>query len=455
MAWGGCLLALGLVGIGAALVWWSCPDASPPPQAVVATGTGAPPAVTVAAAASAQYSAREPVAAAPAEAAAPMGSAPDPGPVYASGRVFGPAPLPLLQVRAVQVVEQRFEWRDDLAFVLHGDGTFELRGRDADRAPVRQFLDVRAEGCAPVSPVDFAAGDRDLQIHLEPGGTLTVRLLVGPTVLAHPEVLRCEWRGLDDADWVGCNPVAADGALELLVPGLATDTYALRVRFVGDPEPLFAVGNLLVHPGEELRDARLLDVDLRHLRAVRLRLVEQGKLVDVAGSWVPSGLDRIDEALTGFEHGVAWIGCRDTIDVVVSAANRQLVRVAGPGCDTDIAMEPALDVMLQLEDLPPAPQGAWYTVAWLAPPGGLISAHALFDLVDATYPFVLPAGGRLQLSIPEPGEIGFRLQLVRRTPAGDRTAEVATTARHIVTRGEHRWAVTAQQVEAAQAQLDR
>ena len=118
-------------------------------------------------------------------------------------------------------------------------------------------------------------------------------------------------------------------------------------------------------------------------------------------------------------------------------------------------MPRALALALQFEGLGRLPKDCWFTVAWHADAGGLVAAHRLDDLVDAGYPFVVPATGRVGFHIPEPGEIGFRLRLVRHTTDGERAVDVAETTRHVVADGLHRWTVTEQQVAAARAALDR
>lgn len=385
------------------------------------------------------------------QAAAEAGASDGDPSVYACGRVFGPRPLPALEVRVVRVAAGRFEWCDDLRFELRGDGTFAVLGPADDVPASRQFLSVTTAGCAPVAPIHFAYGSRDLELRLVPGGSVTAHLRVDATTRSHPEVLVCELRAAAADSWYEREPTPVADGLEVRFDGLAAATHALRVRLRGDPEALFEVGNLVVHPGREVGDPRLQPIDLRHVRAVRVAVADaSGRALDVALSCHPARADRTDEYPTSYEHGVAWVGCRGDLDVVAFALGMRPVRVRGPARDTTVTVEPELLVTVHLDGLPPLPADCRFVAAAGAPPGGTIATLGLEAACDVGVP-IRVRGSSFTCTVPEPGPVPFRLLLA----AHGAQVEVASTTLWVVQSGEVHWVVDPAAVTAARDRLGR
>jgi hypothetical protein len=149
----------------------------------------------------------------------------------------------------------------------------------------------------------------------------------------------------------------------LRLDGLSEGPSSLRVRLHGEPEPLVVVGDLPLRGGETLRDPRLEAIDLRSVRAVRLRVVDAGGVVrDVMGQTVPTRTDRVGDYGAGILHGVSWVGCRSAFDVLLLAEGMRPTRARGPAQDTDVRVEPALAIALQVDGLPPPPARCSFVV---------------------------------------------------------------------------------------------
>lgn len=375
-------------------------------------------------------------------------------PVLVTGRVFGVDPLPALHVQvARQSRDGKWDWANDIAVDLRADGAFEVLGQITPGQFARHLLQFVAEGCAPVAPLEFVGGERDVQVELRREARLEARVLVDASVLQHPEVLVFETLLPAAHIWLPCQAeVDADG-LVLRLTGLPAGPLSFRARLLGVPEPLVTFGELPLRGGETLRDPRLQAIDLRSVHAVRLRLVdERGAARDVGGQWVPTRPDRVDDEGAGIDHGVTWVGCSDAFDVLLFPEGLRPTRARGPARDLDVRAEAELAIALHIDGLPRPPVGCAFAVVAKPLSRGVVgefAAETVFAL-DRQYP--CDADGKVRLRVVEPGLVELRV-VAQGGIGAIRAAEVSVTKLRFLADGEHRLVVATEAVARALAEL--
>lgn len=377
-------------------------------------------------------------------------------PLLATGRVFGVLPLPQLDVSVARAtVTGEYEWVTDIGVDLHEDGSFEVFGRINAEQATRHLLQFSAADCVTVAPVWFRGGERDLKVVLQRGASLEAHVLVDDSVLQHPEVLVFETRSAVDEEWYWRGPEVDGSQLRLRIGELLPESTSLRVRLAGSPDALVTIENLQLRSGEVFRDPRLQAIDLRSVRAVRLRLVDvNGSTRDVGGDWLPTRRDRADDYLLGMASGIAWIGCRESFDVLVFGEGLLPVRASGPARDTDVptVVEPAMH--LHFDGLPAPPANCRFLVAVQPLTSGLREEFAADVGSVAQREYWCPDDGSVTVRVAAPGLVRFRLHLVRSIGKSKRPAEIVVREVQCLSDGEqHRFDVAAQDVQRALSEL--
>lgn len=201
--------------------------------------------------------------------------------------------------------------------------------------------------------VDVDAGDRDVRLLLRRTGAIAGRLEVGPDV--PPEELRLRVSpvdpdgSLEQVRWEASRPIADDGTFSAdgLLPGRRT----VAVSTTRNTLVLAAVADVFVASGETTHDPRLEPLDLRGaVHRFRVVVIPPGPVEDLRGNlraWSPGDPDEaVGIGLRDgvFEGIVPWA----LVDASLSVGGYRSVSLEGLAGDTEVRLEPALEVRLAL-----------------------------------------------------------------------------------------------------------
>ncbi len=318
-------------------------------------------------------------------------------PLLASGRLVDSQGAGIAD--ALLMVEERYElnrpggaqemWQTNFEWsaTTGQDGAFVLRGR-LPELPLR--LRLRAREFLPlVQP--FRAGDRGLLLQAQRGASLRGSLLLPEGVPPSALAVLLHRTDAEASPNVAATDREAGFAWDRLAPGL----YRVEVRAGGAAEALAEIDAVLVEAGQENRDPRLQQIDLRQ----RLRLIRI-ECVDPDGAAV--GLAVVEEAGGTGEprhwsapHGEAQIlSDRWPLDLRVRAAGFRSTTLRGVEQDRRVVLRRGLRVRLELAEPPQLPTGMRLGYTLLPADGEDFGSGQRAPL---------DADGRAELSLDAPG----------------------------------------------------
>lgn len=299
-------------------------------------------------------------------------------PILVSGRFVGYKPDRQSQPRVT--IERHFvyqsrgkaveRWRSDKTMHLLriGANRFEYRG-EAD--PGRRRLRVTAQGYLPVEPIEFDLGTKDLDIPLQRGGALTIRVKTDETIRA--EMIHARLvpvlRGKDsqiNPDRNRSGSRRRPGEAEYRWVGLTPGLHRLELRLIGGKQPLLAIDDIDIVGGRETHDDRLLALDLRgKIRPITVKLVDpDGKALSMRSQAMllvkPKG-DPTDLEGLSIDYGQTAsiaIGA-NPVDLWIVVDGYPLKEVLGVDRDTTVRMDPQRKIRFKFRGgLPTLPKGA-------------------------------------------------------------------------------------------------
>jgi hypothetical protein len=168
---------------------------------------------------------------------------------------------------------------------------------------------------------------------------------------------------------------------------------------------------------------------------------------------VPTRTDRVGDHGGGILHGVSWVGCRSEFDVLLLAEGMRPTRARGPAQDTDVRVEPALAIALQVDGLPPPPARCSFVVVTKPLSRGVVGEFAAEREVWVDREHDCPADGVVPLLLLEPGLVEVQVFLRQRLGSTPRTALVSATQMRFLADGTYRLGVPAGGVTRAMTEL--
>ena len=255
-------------------------------------------------------------------------------------------------------------------------GEFRMLG-DAPSHPLR--LVVYGRGFVPVAPRPFVAGERDVRIELQRGGSVVATV----TVLSHiqaqalesvlvpqmPSALYTPTVPFDpsfDPRVPGQRQFVSDDPLQSrwVWPAVAPGRYRLEVHSRGLHRPVATVEDIVVVEGERTESSRL-QLDLRGLPVVELRVPQAANSPADAAPGVAAVLegDTVGPRFVQLDGPLAWFVSATPIDVRVRVPGCRDRIVRGAVGVQQIDLEPAIPLTMQVEG---APNGA--DIEWTVTP---------------------------------------------------------------------------------------
>lgn len=328
-------------------------------------------------------------------------------------------------------------------------GAFELHGV-APPAPLR--LVVFASDTAPVAPIPFSPGQRDLEVTLTQGGSIVVDAIVGDQrafmvlapravpvdgraaeeLLAMADPATRGMREMDRAvpapEFVGADPAT----LRYTWRGLPAGRYRVEIRARQTGPAAHEIADVVVTAGEK---TVLEAIDLRErLRCVTLRFPDLagGVRETPATHGLPSrghlfvlGADGSAGECTSIDGDFEFLAVTEPIDVLVDAPGFRRKILHGVHDDLEVQLEPGLPVALVLAAPVDVPAGAQLVVALTPgegaalPSGAVVRSRAAGGSIPRYRPPTVPCrrdGETFHAAVTAPGTYGLSAEL--RAPSG-------------------------------------
>lgn len=262
--------------------------------------------------------------------------------------------------------------------VLADDATFAIHRLGPAVGQLHRLL-VRAPGCEPIEPIEFAPG-QSLRVVLRPGAHFLARLQLDPAVAwysAHAG-LDVLLRGDDDQQRY-LNGRFRDGEWWFETWSLKPGIYTVAVEAGNAFDDLARLDGVRVEAGGA-PDARLLPWDLRpSIQLLTVRTVSaDGRRLAVSGfASRRRALDGEWETCGSFEDGVLQaLTLAEPADLLFTLHGYGMVRRAGVLGALDLVLQEPAAVTMQLDELPPLLAEAPLRVD-VRPTPGWAAAHAL------------------------------------------------------------------------------
>lgn len=244
------------------------------------------------------------------------------------------------------------------------DGTFLARG-DVPRGALR--LVVFGNNFAPVAPLPFVAGARDVRIELRAGGSLRAAARVGSPIAGHcmepllvpadattpasvlvPLDLQLDSRVPAERRFVRDEPLTQQWTWPALAPG----RYRLEVRLRGQRDPSLVVPDLIVADGERNEDPRCQDLTIAGLQTIHIT-VPQADTAERSSPTSGGGFvfvldgDEPTARCVQLDGSLAFFTVTRPLDVLVRVPGCRDKVVRGIIADTTVGLEPGIPVVLR------------------------------------------------------------------------------------------------------------
>jgi hypothetical protein len=232
-----------------------------------------------------------------------------------------PVPNALIGVQMHEDARASSAWQGavGLSAACNADGKFVVNGP----MPTRGLrLSARMIGYAQGDFVEAKPGDREVRILLPHVCKLTGSLLVDPS-MASLRWLVVLKRGGDPKERsdLGRNESAVvkrDGGFEL--DGLCAGVVAVEIHIDAHPITIAVIDQVELRPGEESRDARLQNLDLRHVHMLQIDIVDENEQTVRVGHVICAESDTIEKRSYSIANGSVHVIARSTsIDLDIRA----------------------------------------------------------------------------------------------------------------------------------------
>lgn len=247
------------------------------------------------------------------------------------------------------------------------DGSFAVYSPIAKGTAMR--LLVRTNSFLAVPPIEFAAGDEQIEVPLRTGGSVAATFLADANAPVQSLLFRlqrteppqkAEWQDrMMERHSYGEVSREADGRLRREWQGLTAGRYRLQVLCTGIAEPIAEVDALEV-AGGACADPRLGDIDLRgRLRTFVIRALDaDGAPIVSTDAFVV--LRSAGNDWSGFHlgKGEVKIVAPGAVDLIVMAKGHVAALVQGVAEPRTIALQRAAQTHLQVVLPTPLPEGA-------------------------------------------------------------------------------------------------
>lgn len=314
-------------------------------------------------------------------------------------------------------------------------GEFRMLG-EAPSHPLR--LVVYGRGFVPVAPRPFVAGERDVRIELQRGGSVVAKVTVLSPIQAQalesvlvpqvPSALYTPTVPFDqsfDPRVPGQRQFVSDGPLQShwVWPEVAPGRYRLEVHARGLHRPVATVDDIVVVEGERNESPRL-QLDLSGLPVVELRVPQAANSPADAARGVAAVLegDIVGPRFLQLDGPLAWFVAPTPIDLRVRVPGCRDRIVRGVVGVQQVELDPGIPLTLQIEGAPtgvdiewsvtplddplalpratlysPAAGGSLGTPFYLAP-------QLRGDARGSSVVFALPIPGRYRVAAKERGQ---------------------------------------------------
>lgn len=251
------------------------------------------------------------------------------------------------------------------------DGTFHAR---AEPPTGELRLVVFGDGFAPVVPLPFVAGARDLRIELHAGGSLRAMARIGTQIAGHCMEPLLVPDGAGAAEFVvlpfnphldsrvpGERSFVKDEPLtqQWTWPAVAPGRYRLEVWLRGQRAPSLVVPDLVVVDGERNEDPRCQDLTIAGLQTIVIK-VPQVDTVPRASPTAGGGFvfvldgDVTTSRCVQLDGPLAFFTAARPLDVLVRVPGHRDRILRGLTADTTVELERGIAVNLRCEPPPAA-----------------------------------------------------------------------------------------------------
>ena len=251
-------------------------------------------------------------------------------------------------------------------------GEFRMLG-EAPSHPLR--LVVYGRGFVPVAPRPFVAGERDVRIELQRGGSVVAKVTVLSPIQAQalesvlvpqvPSALYTPTVPFDpsfDPRVPGQRQFVSDGPLQSrwVWPEVAPGRYRLEVHSRGLHRPVATVDDIVVVEGERNESPRL-QLDLSGLPVVELRVPQAANSPADAACGVVAVLegDTVGPRFVQLDGPLAWFVAATPIDLRVRVPGCRDRIVRGAVGVQQVDLEPGIPMALQIEGAPTGVEIEW------------------------------------------------------------------------------------------------
>ncbi|MCU0862778.1 MAG: sigma-70 family RNA polymerase sigma factor [Planctomycetes bacterium] len=296
----------------------------------------------------------------------------EPEPIVVAGQLVAPAGVPLppdVDLRVEVATEAAIEaWRFvSLRGRLRPDGAFALFGSVPSGA--MRLVVTTANRFVPVPPRRFRAGDRDLRIELQHGGSVRSSVIAESRIAASCQVLllvptnaehsltgaglfssELDARMARESGFVSHAPWEK----EFVWPAVAPGRYRVEVWARGLHRPLHVVSDVVVADGQRNAEPRLQQIAVPGIRTIVITLPQATtarRLPERIGVGVIGVLegDRPADLCWQVENATVMFATVQPLDVLVRLNGFRDRIVRGVVADQAIELEPGIPVRLRAE----------------------------------------------------------------------------------------------------------
>jgi len=262
-----------------------------------------------------------------------------------------PVPNALIGVQIDEGTRAWSAWQGcaGLSAACDAGGTFVVRGP----MPTSNLrLSARMVGYAG-DFVEAKPGERDVKIVLPHVCKLTGSLLVDPSMASLRWLVVLKRGGAPTArSDLGRNDTAVvkrDGSFEL--DGLCAGMVAVEIHVDAHPVTIAVIDQVELRPGEESRDARLQNIDLRRVRLIQVDIVDENDQLVPSGKVICAEPDRAERNSYPIANGSVRVVARSpSIDLEIRAPGFRPTQVHDVSEDRRIRLAHGPLVRIRLAD---------------------------------------------------------------------------------------------------------
>jgi hypothetical protein len=380
-----------------------------------------------------------------------------PVPTLVAGTLVGPGggPPPANTRAGIQRKapgDATWQWLHGVRLAQKPDGTFHA---NAEPPTGELRLVVLGDGFAPVAPVPFVAGARDVRIELRAGGSLRATARIGSQIAGHcmepllvpdgdgavssvllPFAPELDSRVPGERSFVKDEPLT----MQWTWPAVAPGRYRLEVWLRGQSAPSLVVPDLVVVDGECNDDPRCQDLTIPGLQTITVT-VPQSTVVERTSPTVGGGFvfvlegDIATSRCVQLDSPVAFFTATGPLDVLVRVPGHRERILRGLTADTTVELERGIAVNLRCEPPPAAGETVQCSLTAVddrlgtanaviySPAAGGSGGEPWYRIAVTTAPWLAEGAA---FHVPAPGR--YRVAATARTADGTERSCVCTPA---------------------------